>query len=89
MRRLLPAAAGGGGQAAEDPGRAVRLLAAADALLQAAGTGWLLAYVAPAPSDDDARPALRSRMGETTFQHAWARGAAMGRQRAVAYALQD
>ena len=34
----------------EDPDRAVRLLAAADALLEAAGTGRLLAYVAAAPS---------------------------------------
>ena len=73
----------------EDPGRAVRLLAAADALLQAAGTGWLLAYAATAPSDDDALPGLRSRMGDATFQQAWAQGAAMGRQRAVEYALQE
>jgi predicted ATPase len=73
----------------EDPGRAVRLLAAADALLQAAGTGWLLAYAATAPSDDDALPGLRSRIGDATFQEAWAQGAAMGRQRAVEYALQD
>jgi tetratricopeptide repeat protein len=73
----------------EDPERAVSLLAAADALLQAVGTGWLLAYVAAAPSDDDALPELRSRMGETTFQQAWARGTAMGRQQAVAHALQD
>ena len=51
----------------EDPGRAVRLLAAADALLQAAGTGWLLAYVATGPSDDDALPGLRSRVGDATF----------------------
>jgi predicted ATPase len=71
----------------EDPDRAVRLLAAADALLQAAGTGWLLAYVAAAPSDDDALPGLRSRMGDATFQQAWAQSAAMGRQRAVEYAL--
>ena len=73
----------------EDPGRAVRLLAAADALLQAAGTGWLLAYAATAPSDDDVPPGLRSRMGDATLQEAWAQGAAMGRQRAVEYALQD
>ena len=73
----------------DDPGRAVRLLAAADALLQAAGTGWLLAYAATGPSDDDALPGLRSRMGDATFQQAWAQGAAMGRQHAVQYALQD
>jgi tetratricopeptide (TPR) repeat protein len=73
----------------EDPDRAVRLLAAADALLQAAGTGWLPAYVAAAPSDDDALPGLRSRMGDETFQQAWGQGAAMGHQRAVQYALQE
>jgi hypothetical protein len=39
------------GRQREDPGRTVRLLAAADALLQAAGTGWLLAYAATAPSE--------------------------------------
>jgi hypothetical protein len=64
-------------------------LAAADAPLQAAGTGWLVAYAATAPSDDDALPGLRSQMGDATFQQAWALGAAMGRQRAVEYALQD
>src|SRR5215471_6705278 len=73
----------------EDPGRAVRLLAAADALLQAAGTGWLLAYVAAAPSEADPLPELRSRLGEAAFQQAWAQGAAMGRQHAVEYAQQD
>jgi hypothetical protein len=73
----------------DDPDRAVRLLAAADALLQAAGTGWLLAYAATAPSDDDTLPGLRSRMEDATFQQAWDQGAAMGRQRAVEYALQE
>jgi tetratricopeptide (TPR) repeat protein len=73
----------------DDPDRAVRLLAAADALLQAAGTGWLVAYAAAAPSGDDTVPGLRSRMGDATFQQAWAQGAAMGRQRAVEYALQE
>jgi len=73
----------------DDPGPAVRLLAAADALLQAAGTGWLVAYAAAAPSGDDTMPGLRSRMGDATFQQAWAQGAAMGRQRAVEYALQE
>jgi tetratricopeptide (TPR) repeat protein len=67
----------------EDPDRAVRQLAAADALLQAAGTGWLVAYAATAPSGDDTLPGLHSRMGDATFQQAWAQGAAMGRQQAV------
>ena len=72
-----------------EPGRAVRLLAAADALLQAAGTGWLLAYVATAPADDDARPGLRSQLGDEAFEQAWAEGAAMGSRQAVDYALHD
>jgi hypothetical protein len=38
------------------PDRAVRQLAAADALLQAAGTGWLVAYAATAPSNEDTLP---------------------------------
>ncbi len=51
--------------------------------------GWLVAYVAAAPPDDDALSALRSRMGATTFQQGLgAPSAAMGRQYAVAYALQ-
>jgi predicted ATPase len=72
-----------------DAERAVVLLAAAGALLQAAGSGWLLAYVAPVSPDDDAPTALRSRLGETLFQQAWARGGAMGRHRAVGYALKE
>ena len=57
----------------------------------AAGRGHRLAagLRGDGPSDDDALPGLRSRMGDATFQQAWAQGAAMGRQRAVEYALQD
>ena len=58
-------------------------------MLQAAGTGWLLAYVAGAPSRADVLPELRSRLGEAAFQQAWAQGAAMGRRHAVEYAQQD
>jgi hypothetical protein len=83
LQRLAALARQGG-----DPDRAVRLLAAADALLQTAGTGWLLAYVAAAPSDDDAA-GLRSRMGDEAFQQAWAEGTTIGHQRAVEYALHD
>ena len=72
---------------ARKPERAVCLVAAADALLQATGTGWLRAYVAANSSGDDGLSALRQRMGEAKFQQAWARGAAMGRRGAVAYAL--
>ena len=73
----------------EDPRRAVRLLAAADALLQTTGTGWLSAYVAWAPSGEDAVPGLRGQIGDETFRDTWAEGAAMGHKRAVEYALQD
>jgi predicted ATPase len=70
------------------PGHAICLLAAADALIRAAGTGWLRAY-APAGSPDNAAIArLRHRVGDTAFQEAWARGAGLGRQRAAAHALQ-
>ena len=72
----------------EDPERAVGLLAAADALIQAVGTGWLRAYTPAASPDDDSLSQLRARVGEQGFQQAWARGAALGRQRAVAYALE-
>ena len=72
----------------EDPERAVCLLAAAEALLQAAGTGWLRAYVAAPAPEDDALPELRHQLGDAAFQQAWARGMTMSRQRAVAYALQ-
>jgi hypothetical protein len=71
----------------DDPGRAVSLLAAADVLTQAAGTGWLRAY-APAGSPDGSVSQLGARVGDAAFQEAWARGAAMGHQRAVAYALE-
>jgi tetratricopeptide (TPR) repeat protein len=72
----------------DDTDRAVRLLAAADALLQAAGTGWLRAYVA-APGDDGVLDELRGLRGDETFRRAWDQGVAMGYPRAVAYALQE
>jgi predicted ATPase len=73
----------------DNPERAARLLAAAEALLQATGSGWLLAYVASAPPDDDALTALRSQLGEAKFQQARAQGESMGRRRAVGYALKE
>jgi predicted ATPase len=72
----------------DDTDRAVRLLAAADALLQAAGTGWLPAYVA-ASGDDDALDALRGLRGDERFRRAWDQGAAMEYPRAVQYALRE
>ena len=73
----------------DDPERAVRLLAAAGALLQAKGSGWLHALVPRAPHDDDLLAALRARMGAAAFEQAWARGRGLGSSRAVAYALEE
>jgi predicted ATPase len=69
--------------------RAVRLLAAAGALLQAKGSGWLHALVPRAAHDDDLLAALHSRMGDAAFEQAWTRGRSLGASRAIEYALQD
>jgi hypothetical protein len=69
--------------------RAVHLLAAAGALLQAKGSGWLHALVPRAAHDDDLLAALRSRMGDAAFEQAWTRGQSLGGSRAVEYALRD
>src|SRR5262252_9484159 len=53
---------------ADNPRRAVRLLAAAAALLEANGSGWLHAYVPRAPHGDDALAALRSHTGDAAFE---------------------
>src|SRR5262249_22924062 len=74
---------------ADNPRRAVRLLAAAGALLEAKGSGWLHAYVPRAPHDDDELAALRSRVGDAAFEGAWAYGRSLAGWRAVAYALHD
>ncbi len=67
--------------------RAVHLLAAAGALLQAKGSGWLHALVPRAAPDDGLLAALRSRMGDAAFEQAWTRGQSLGGSRAVEYAL--
>src|SRR5690348_7863080 len=67
--------------------RAVHLLAAAAALLQAKGSGWLHGLVPRAAHDDGLLAALRSRMGDAAFEQAWARGRSLGGSRAVEYAL--
>ena len=74
---------------ADNPRRAVRLLAAAAALLEANGSGWLHAYVPRAPHDDDQLAALHSRIGDAAFQQAWAGGRSLAGTRAVTYALHD
>jgi predicted ATPase len=69
--------------------RAVHLLAAAGALLQAKGSGWLHGLVPRAAQDDDSLAALRSRMGDAAFEQAWTRGQSLGGSGAVEYVLQE
>ena len=69
--------------------RAVQLLAAAGALLQAKGSGWLHAVVPRAAHDEGFLAALRSRMGDAAFEQAWTRGQSLGGSRAVEYALAE
>ena len=69
--------------------RAVHLLAAAGALLEAKGSGWLHALVPRAAHDDDLLAALRSRMGDAAFEQTWTRGQSLGGSRAVEYALAE
>ncbi len=71
------------------PERATSLLAAASALLEASGSGWLRAYVPHAPPDDRMRAALHARMTETAFGRAWSKGRALTGTGAVRYALED
>ena len=73
----------------DHPERAVRLLAAAGALLQAKGSGWLHALVPRAPHDDGLLAGLRARMGDAAFEQAWTQGRSLGGSRAVAYALEE
>ena len=73
----------------DDLERAVQLLAAAGALLQARGSGWLHALVPRAAHDDGLLAALRSRMGDAAFEQAWTRGRSLGGSRAIEYALQE
>ena len=73
----------------DNPERAACLLAAAGALLQANGSGWLHAYVPRAPHDDAVLAALRSRAGDAAFEHAWAQGRSLAGARAVQYALEQ
>jgi predicted ATPase len=76
-------------QQQDDAERAVKLLAAAGALLQAEGSGWLHAYVPRASPDDGVVGTLRARMGDAGFEQAWAWGASLGGRRAEQYALQE
>ena len=72
----------------DDPERAVGLLAAAGALLEANGSGWLHAYVPRARHGPGALAALRARTADAAFQQAWAHGRSLTVSGAVQYALQ-
>jgi predicted ATPase len=73
----------------DDPHRAVRLLAAAGAQLQASGSGWLHAFVPRAPHDHRIEAELRSRMGDTAYEQAAAHGRSLTGTRAMQDELQD
>jgi tetratricopeptide (TPR) repeat protein len=69
--------------------RAASLLAAAGALLEAKGSGWLHAYVPRAPHDDAARAALRARTVRAAFDRASERGRTLDTASVVRYALEE
>jgi hypothetical protein len=71
----------------DDPQRAVHLLAAASALLEVNGSGWLHAFRPRAPRGDEALTAMRSRLGGPAFEAARAYGRSIAGRRAVADAL--
>ena len=73
----------------DNPERAACLLAAAGALLQAKGSGWLHAYVPRAPHDGAVLAALRSRAGDAAFDQAWTRGLSLAGARAVQCGLEQ
>jgi hypothetical protein len=72
-----------------DPERAAGLLAAASALLEANGSGWLHAYVPRAPHDDSVLADLRARTTDAAFEQVWAHGRALTSTSAVRYALEE
>jgi len=69
----------------DNPDRAVTLLAAAGAMLEAKGSGWLHAYVARAPHGEEHLAGLRARMGEAAFDRAQAHGRSLTSTSAVTY----
>ena len=73
----------------DQPERAASLLAAAGALLEAKGSGWLHAYVPRVPHDDSVLTALRARTTDAAFQQAWAHGRSLTSTSAVRYALEE
>jgi predicted ATPase len=73
----------------DNPERAIGLLAAAAALLEAKGSGWLHAYVPRAPHGPGALAGLHDRTTIQAFQQAWTRGRSLTSTSAVRYALKE
>ena len=71
----------------DHPERAISLLAAAAALLEANGSGWLHAYVPRAPHDDGALARVRARTTEPAFERAQAYGRTITSTSMLRYAL--
>jgi non-specific serine/threonine protein kinase len=71
----------------DDPERAAYLYGAAETLFEAAGGVPVYAYGPDRSDHDRAVAGVCSRMEKAAFEEAWARGRAMGRGRAVEYAL--
>ncbi len=71
------------------PERAVGLLSAAAALLQASGSGWLHAYVPRAPHGDDVLAALRTRLGDAAFEQARACGRSLDGRRILQHVMEQ
>ena len=64
------------------------MLAAAGALLEARGSGWLHAYVPRAPHGDPALAQLRARLPAAAFDQATAHGRSLTSASAVRHVLQ-
>jgi hypothetical protein len=71
----------------DNPQRTVHLLAAARALFEANGSGWLHAFLPRGTHGEQALAALRSRLGGEAFEAAYAYGRSIAGGRAVEYAL--
>jgi tetratricopeptide (TPR) repeat protein len=71
----------------DDPERAACLYGAAETMFEAAGGVPVYAYARDRSDHERAMAGVRSRMEKAAFDEAWARGRAMGRGRAVEYAL--
>jgi predicted ATPase len=71
----------------DDPRRAVSLLSAAGALLEAKGSGWLHAYVPRAAHGPDTLAGLHARTTDEAFRQAWVFGRSLTVPGAVRYAL--